>query len=147
MLHSLSLSSSILITKYALAMKFVLSLFLLLCTFLSYAQEDKEPFFEEIYFTDKKGDRIEASVSQDTKYIYMLIKSRNAIGEKAKLTMDEDEEYLYKKQFLLGGSSILFPIKKDLQKFKLYIYKANKKKHVKLREKALGIQAEEDAEE
>lgn len=128
-------------------MKLVLSFFFLLSSLFAFAQEDNDPFFEEIYFTDKKGDRIEGSVTRDMKYVYLLIKSRNAIGEKAKLTMDEDEEYLYQKKFLAGGSSLLFPIKKDLEKFKLYIYNPSNKKHVKLRDKALGIEAAKDAED
>lgn len=128
-------------------MKHILTPLLILSFFCAFAQDDNEPFFEEIYFTDKKGTRLEDFVTRDMKYVYMVIKSRNAIGEKAKLTFDENEEYLYKKTFFAGGSSILFPIKQDLQKFKLYIYNPDKKKHVKWREKALNIQAAENATE
>ena len=126
-------------------MKVTLTSLLFLSFFYVLAQENKEPFFEEIYFTDKNGERIEGSVTRDMQYVYLVIKSRNAIGEKAKLTMDKDEEYLYKKTFLAGGSSILFPIKSDLQKFKLYIYNPDKKKHVKWQEKALDIQQAKSA--
>lgn len=128
-------------------MKFILILLALLSFFYAFAQDDKEPFFEEIYFTDKNGTRLEDFVTRDMKYVYMVIKSRNAIGEKAKLTFDEDEEYIYKKSFFAGGSSILFPIKQDLQKFKLYIYNPDKKKHVKWRKEALDIQAAENAQD
>lgn len=112
----------------------LLALLLGLCLSL-HAQEKPEPHFEEYYFLDKKGERLEGSVTVDEKYIYLVIVSSNAIGDKVVLTLDKDEKYFYKKDLLLGGTSVKFPIKSDIEKIKLVIYNPNKKKHVKLKAK------------
>ena len=134
------------ITRNRLKKKLLL-IILLVVSFSAYAQEEKEPFMEEIYFTNANGERITGSVSLSDEFVYLNIVSTNAIGEKVVLTMDEDEEYLYKKKFLAGGSSVKFLIKEDLQKVKLTIYNPNKKKHVKRRMKSLGYSAAEDVKE
>ena len=124
----------------------LLPLFLFL-SLSSYAQNELEPELKEVYFIDKNGERIEGSVSPDEGFIYLVIVSNNAIGEKVNITMDENESYFYKKQYLKEGSTIKIPISNDQEKVKLVIYNAAKKKHYKLKMKAEGSTQAEDAKE
>lgn len=114
----------------------LLILFILFTVQQLSAQEKTAPHFEEYYFLSKKGEKIEGSVSVGQKKVYLLIISSNAHGEKVILTMDKDENYFYKRTLLLGGTSVKFPIKKDVEKIKLVIFNPDKKRHVKKQKNA-----------
>ncbi|NQX98228.1 MAG: hypothetical protein HRT73_10160 [Flavobacteriales bacterium] len=111
----------------------ILLLFIFIITITANAQKDNDPQLKEIYFTNRAGEKITGKVKVADKWVYMVIESANAIGEKVVLKMDEDENYFYKRKFLGEGDSIKILIKKDIQKVKLVIYNANNKKHVKRR--------------
>lgn len=118
-------------------MKNIITIVLLSMSCFAFAQETPEPFMKEIYFENKEGQRIEDAVSISEKFVYLVIVSENAIGEKVVLKMDEDEEYIYKRKFLAGGSSVKFKVKHDIQKVKLTIFNTNIKKHRRRQAKTL----------
>lgn len=125
--------------------KTILLQFMLLLSITINAQKDSVPQLKEIYFTNKLGEKITGTVSVSEKMVYMVIVSANAIGEKVVIKMDEGEDYFYKKEFLGAGSSFKIAIKENIQKVKLVIYNAHKKKHVKRRMKIEGSAKAEDA--
>lgn len=125
----------------------ILVLLITIMSSAAIAQNDLEPQFIDFYFTDKAGEKITGSVTVADKLVFLYIITENAKGEDVVLTMDEDEEYFYKKQFLAGGSSVKFPVKKDIEKVKLVIYNPGNKKHVKRRMEAEGYTTAEDAQE
>ena len=79
--------------------------------------------------------------------VYMVIESENAIGKKVVITMDEGEDYFYKKEFLGAGSSFKIAIKENTQKIKLIIYNPSNKKHLKLRKLYKGARKAKDAKQ
>jgi hypothetical protein len=125
--------------------RFFLLLLIVSITTSVKSQIGNGPYLDEIYFMNRSGEKIKGTVSVDEKIVYMVIESKNAIGEKVVLTMDEGEDYFYKKQFLGAGSSFKILIKENTQKVKLTIYNAHKKKHVNRREKIEGYSKPEDA--
>tara|TARA_B110000091_G_C13545093_1_gene362076 strand:- start:344 stop:604 length:261 start_codon:yes stop_codon:yes gene_type:complete len=76
----------------------ILLLLILIVTITANAQKDNEPLLKEIYFTNRAGEEIPGKVKVSDKWVYMVIESTNAIGEKVVLKMDEDGEYFYKKE-------------------------------------------------
>ena len=108
------------------------------CALLKPVKNEGEPQFKDYYFTDKDGNKITGSVTPSLKYIYLNIITENAIGEKVNLNLDDDEteiDYIYKGTYLSEGLS--FKVRKDVEKVKLHIYDDGKKKHRRLKEKAL----------
>ncbi|MGB0882011.1 MAG: hypothetical protein ACPGSO_03580 [Vicingaceae bacterium] len=111
------------------------------------AQKENSPELKEIYFTNKVGEKITGTVKVEEKIVYMVIESANAIGQKVVITMDEDENYFYKNNFLSGGSSFKIKIKENTQKIKLEIYNPRINKHIRRRKKIEGYKEAQDAKE
>lgn len=111
----------------------VLMIFLLNVT-MTNAQKsiDPEPQFVGYHFTNRHNEKIEKVVGQD-KYVYLVLETTNAIGEKVILNFEEIDDYIYKNKYIVANSSVNFIVKKDIQKVKFEIYDASKKKHRKLK--------------
>lgn len=104
-------------------------------------KKEKEPKFKSVYFTNAKGDSI-SSISISEKFVYLVVVSKNAKGEKAsiKITEEDEDEFIYKKQYLTLGSKISFRIRKDIQKIKIHLFHSHNKRHQQLKQKALNEQ-------
>lgn len=103
------------------------------------AQEkiETEPQFIGYYFINRNNEKIEKVTTTD-KFVFLVIETSNAIGEKVTLTFDEDEgDWIYKNKYISPNSSIGFKIKGDFQKVKFKIYNSKNKKHKRLKEKAM----------
>jgi len=99
------------------------------------AQDKPDPSFVEIYFENREGERV-TEVTYSDEYVYMVIVSKNAIGEKFIMELDEeDEDYIYKKKYLSTGSRVEEKIKGDIHKIKLIIFNPANKQHIKIRKK------------
>lgn len=115
-------------------------LFIFNVTLIS-AQEnqDKTPEFTGYHFLYKNNKKIPkgTKIKVDEKYIFLVIETKNAHGEKVTINLDEDEgDYLYKGKYLTTKNGIHFKVKKDAQRIKLVIYNSSIKRHKRLREKA-----------
>lgn len=120
--------------------------FLILCFGLSLrAQVEAKPDIDRIYYINQAGEKIEGTISVEEEFVYLIIESRNSIGKDVLLTLDEDEEFFYGKDLLLGGSSVTFPITADVQQVKLVLYNPKIKKHYKKRKKLEGFKNAKDA--
>ena len=125
--------------------KSILFLLLFIINITVNAQEEAGPQIHEMYFTNLDGEKISGTVNPDFGMVYLVISSSNSIGKKALITMDEDEEYIYKKKFLGEGSSIEITINDDIHKVEFTIYNPRNKKHVKKRKKVEGFKKAKDA--
>ncbi|MGB0886120.1 MAG: hypothetical protein ACPGR5_06820 [Chitinophagales bacterium] len=108
------------------------------CVSVIKAQEESkaEPQFIAYYFMNSKQEKL-TTVSYSERYVFLVLETKNAIGEKVTLSLEEDDgDYIYKNKFLTTKNSARFIIKKDIQKIKFIVYKESKKKHKRLREKA-----------
>jgi len=115
------------------------------CSLFKSVKNEGDPQFKDYYFTDKEGNKITGSVSPSQGYIYLNIITENAIGEKVNLNLDDDEteiDYIYKGTYLNNGLS--FKVRKNIEKVKLHIYDAAKKKHRDLKEKAMNATKKTD---
>ena len=123
------------ISKYS-SKYFVLSFCLvLLFSIAGYAQSNPEPEIKDIYFTNRTGEKVE-EVTYSDKIMYMVVETRNAIGEQLVLELDEEDgEFIYKREFMTANSQLTFDIKKDLERIKFIIYNPSKKSHVRIKAK------------
>ncbi len=99
-------------------------------------KEKPDPEMIEAYFTDKDNNRLgeDISLTHSDGYIYMYLVTRNAIGEKVTIDLDDDDTgYIFKREYLTANSKIKFKIKNDLNKIKLVIFNPNKKKHLRIK--------------
>ncbi len=114
------------------------TVFLILVTTALSAQKKEKPSpeFKEMYFENMDGERITSARVED-KIVYLVVETANAIGEKVKLRLDEEDgDYIYQGEYLSSNDEIEFKIKNEIQKMKFIIYNESIKKHRKLKEKA-----------
>ncbi len=114
------------------------TVFLILVTTALSAQKKEKPSpeFKEMYFENMDGERITSARVED-KIVYLVVETANAIGEKVKLRLDEEDgDYIYQGKYLSANDEIEFKIKSEIQKMKFIIYNESIKKHRKLKEKA-----------
>ena len=124
------------LSKYFNSLSFFLFCFISFFSITSYAQSNPpDPEIKDIYFTNREGEKVE-QVTYDDKFVYMVVETKNAIGEELVLELDEEDgEFIYKKTFMTANSKLEFDIKKDIERIKFIIYNPGKKKHVRIREK------------
>ncbi len=116
---------------------FLLLMFLSACT--SIPKNGGKTEFIDLYFEDAKGNKITQADSND-EYVYLVLISKNGIGKKATLSLDEHDdgmEFIYKGTYLVQGNDITFTIRKNKQKLKLYYYNPKNKRHRRIKEKAV----------
>ena len=95
------------------------------------------PEFVEIYFSDKSGDRI-TSITMDEKYYFLVVVSKNAIGEKATITLEEEDgEILYKGKYYAPSDTFSFKLKSDTHAEKIIIYNDQIPRHKRRKSKQL----------
>lgn len=116
---------------------FFLSLFFVSCSVCKPIKNQGEPRFTGYHFIDKDGKKITGSVTPEQEYIYLVVLSENAIGEKVTIDMDKNTEtdYIYNGAYV--SEKLRFKICNNEQKLKLEIYNSNNKRHRKLKEKAM----------
>lgn len=116
---------------------FFLSLFSVSCSVCKPVKDQGEPRLTGYHFTDKEGRKIKGDVNPAQEYIYLVVLSENAIGEKVTIAMDEKAEtdYIYNGAYV--SEKLRFKICNNQQKLKLEIYNANNKRHKRLKEKAM----------
>lgn len=116
---------------------FFLSLFSVSCSVCKPIKNQGEPRFTGYHFIDKDGKKITGSVTPEQEYIYLVVLSENAIGEKVTIDMDKKTEtdYIYNGAYI--SEKLRFKICNNEQKLKLEIYNSNNKRHRKLKEKAM----------
>ncbi len=87
--------------------------FLTSCSIFKPVKNQGEPRFLGYYFSDRDGNKITGQVSPKQKFIYLIVETENAIGEKVTIQMDEKSEtdYIYKGRYL--AEKLRFKIHKD----------------------------------
>ena len=113
----------------------LLLILLISITFLATAQEELKAEYKDVYFTNRAGEKLGENISLEEKVVFMTIETANAIGEKVVITLEEGEDFFYKKKYLHGGDVITIYLKSDLHKEKFVLYNPTVKKHVKRKTK------------
>ncbi len=99
-------------------------------------KEGPRPEFKEIYFVNRHNERV-TELRLEDKYMYMVVETANAIGQKVTINLDEEDgDFIYKGRYVSANDDIKLKIKKNIQKIKFIIYNSSLKKHRKLKEKA-----------
>ncbi|WP_160111861.1 hypothetical protein [Aquimarina sp. AU58] len=127
--------------------KMLLSCLLILISTVTIAQEkqgkeenESEMEVTDFYFVNSEDERIEDATISD-KFVYLVIETKNGIGEEVNIEMDDQEdEFIYENKYLTIHDKITFVIKKDRQRTRLEIYDPSNEKHQKLKEEALERQ-------
>jgi len=117
----------------------VIACILLVSTSTLNAQENNtpDPEFKGYHFENREGEKITGSVTYRDKVVFLVLETANAIGEEVILEFDEkDEDYIYKRNYIVPGKPVSFKIKKNIQKEKFVIYNPNKKRHRRFKKKA-----------
>lgn len=118
--------------------KFLIPVILALVTITTSAQEKEKPApeFKELYFTNRYDERI-TELRVEDEFVYMVVETANAIGEKVTISLDEEDgNYIYKKKYVSVNHNIEIKIKKNIQKLKFIIYNSSLEKHRKIKEEA-----------
>lgn len=141
-MNNLKLLKSIL--KNNLLLAFFLSLFFVSCSVCKPVKNQGEPRLTGYHFTNKDGKKITGSVTRAQEYIYLVVLSENAIGEKVTIAMDEKTEtdYIYNGAYV--SEKLRFQICNNEQKLKLEIYNSDNKRHRRLKEKAMKNKTNEN---
>ncbi len=95
------------------------------------------PEFVEVYFTDSDGDRLHGWVNRLGGPVYLVVVSRNAIGEA--ITVDTegvDTELIYGRRYLYG--QVGFRLWHDTMRFKLRVYDSTSRRHRRWKRRALA---------
>ncbi|WP_109435535.1 hypothetical protein [Aquimarina sp. AU119] len=118
--------------------KFLILIALALVSITVSAQEKGKPRpeFKEIYFVNRYNERV-TELRVEDEFMYMVVETANAIGEKVTLSLDEEDgDFIYKGKYVSANDDIKLKIRKNIQKIKFIIYNSALKKHRKLKEKA-----------
>lgn len=114
----------------------LLSLFLGGCAIFNPLKNQGEPRFIDYFFMDKDGNKITKAVLGKQKFVYMVLLTENAIGEKVTIDLQGDlSNFIYKGTFL--NDKMHFKIRHNKEKLRLDIYDDKNKKHKRLKKKAL----------
>ncbi len=114
----------------------LLSLFLGGCSVFKPFKNQGEPRFIDYFFEDKEGNKITKPVSPKQKFVYMVLLTENAIGEKVTLDLEGKAiGFIYRGTYL--NDKMPFKIRYNKEKLRLYIYNYKNKRHRRLKEKAM----------
>lgn len=107
------------------------------CTIFKKPVKKEDKRIIDYFISDRHGNRISKINPGEEKYFYLVIISKNMIGEEAILGIEEQDEevgYIHKGVYL--EKEIRFKIRRNTHKIKMYIYDSTNKRHRRLKEKA-----------
>lgn len=111
---------------------------LLIPSTINAQKKDKPaPEFIDMWIENENFEKIDERDTTTDQIIYIVMETRNRQGEKAALTIqEEDGDFIYKNKYLTLGYKLEIKVKSDIHKIKLEVFDADNKRHQRIKRKS-----------